>query len=364
MGRTADVVIVGGGVIGLTTAYELLRARARVIVLERGEPGRQASWAGAGILPPGNPERATNPYDQLRAQSVDRWPGLSNELRALTGINNGYFKCGGVEHVTPAYRPNTDLWRLEGIAFETVKAGSLTTGYFVPDMAQVRNPWHLRALTAAVVRLGGEIRPHWPVVGWERDGDAVTAARGAQGSVAAGEFLVCGGAWTDELLYPFGLHLGVRPVRGQMILYRAGEAAPACIHVWDKEYVVPRADGFVLVGSTEEDAGFAPQPTAEGIARLREFAAGVFPNVAASPIEATWAGLRPGSLDGWPSLGRVPGVRNLAVAAGHYRSGIGQSPATGLALARLLRGEEPALPLAPFRPGRPAAAAPGPAFRS
>jgi glycine oxidase len=355
MGRTADVVIVGGGVIGLTTAYELLRAGARVTVLERGEPGRAASWAGAGIIPPGNPRRATEPDDQLRAQSADRWPTLSAELREITGIDNGYQRCGGFEHVSP----NVERWRAEGIAFEPA-----AEGYFLPGMAQVRNPWHLRALAAAVVELGGQVRTQAPVIGFERTGEQVSAVAVAQESVPAGEFLVCGGAWTDELLAPFGVTLGVRPVRGQMILYEAGDRAPRHIHVWDKEYMVPRGDGLLLVGSTEEDAGFAAQTTHAGISRLRSFAARVFPKVATSPILQTWAGLRPGSIDGRPYLGRVSGLCNLWVAAGHFRSGIGLSPATGQIMAQLLLGIEPALPLAAFRPGRPAGLPGQPAFRS
>lgn len=355
MGRTADVVIVGGGVIGLTTAYELLRAGARVTLLERNVPGRAASWAGAGIIPPGNSHRATEPDDQLRAQSAERWPILTAQLRNITNIDNGYRRCGGYEHVSP----NAELWRAEGIPFERANPG-----YFLPGMAQVRNPWHLRALAAAVERLGGQIRSQTPVVGFEQSDERVTAVTTAQESLPADEFLVCGGAWTDELLAPFATPLGVRPVRGQMILYQASGRAPRHIHVWDKTYAVPRGDGLVLVGSTEEDAGFDARTTDAGISGLRSFAERVFPEVAASPILQTWAGLRPGSVDGRPYLGRIPGIRNLSVAAGHFRSGIGLSPATGQAMAQLLLGVEPVIPLAPFRPDRPPKPPGRPAFRS
>jgi glycine oxidase len=375
MPRTADVVIVGGGVIGLTTAYELARAGVRVIVLERGEPGREASWAGAGIIAPGNPEGASEPFERLRAWSAARFPSLSVELRELTGLDNGYRRCGGFEHVTPAGRPEVERWTAEGVAFEycppETLAGhepllppSLEGAYFLPGMAQVRNPWHLRALTAAAARLGVAIEACSAAGGWERGGERVVAVRAGQESFVAGEYLVCGGAWTDGLLAPFGVRLGVRPVRGQMVLYRAGDRSPRFIHLWDKEYVVPRGDGLALVGSTEEDAGFDKGTTAEAIAGLRGFAEARFPTLAGAVVEQTWAGLRPASPDGLPFLGRVPGVANLSVAAGHFRSGIQLSPATGRVMAELLRGVTPAVPLDPFRPGRPPAAPARPAFRS
>jgi glycine oxidase len=116
-----------------------------------------------------------------------------------------------------------------------------------------------------------------------------------------------------------------------------------------KRYLVPRADGRVLVGSTEEDAGFDRRTTAAAVAGLLQLAVELVPGLAAAHLERAWAGLRPGSPDGLPFLGAVPGTGNLFVAAGHFRSGIQLSPATGLVLKELIRGEKPTVPLEAFR---------------
>src|SRR5437773_11939939 len=121
-----DMLIAGGGVIGLTTAYVLAREGLSVTIVEQGEPGQEASWAGAGILPPGNPKHARTPFDQLRAHSVSLFPSLSAELRERTGIDNGYLRCGGLEVVNASEETADQEWRGEGIAFELLRAPALT----------------------------------------------------------------------------------------------------------------------------------------------------------------------------------------------------------------------------------------------
>src|SRR5438477_7814582 len=118
MPSSADVLIIGGGVIGLTTAYTLARAAARVAVLDRQDFGREASWAGAGIIPPGNPERASGPYDRLRALSSAMYPDLAAELRERTGIDPGFRRTGGLEFDDPAEPPDLAAWTAEGVAWE------------------------------------------------------------------------------------------------------------------------------------------------------------------------------------------------------------------------------------------------------
>ena len=198
------------------------------------------------------------------------------------------------------------------------------------------------------------------------DGSRVIAAVSESGSEwTAGRYLVASGAWSDRLLAQLGLRTGVHPVRGQMVLFRP--LAPLLQRVLgvEKRYLVPRADGRVLVGSTEEpEAGYEKRTTEAGIAGLTRFATGVVPALAGVPVEKTWAGLRPGSPDGLPFLGRVPGWDNAFVAAGHHRAGIQLSPATGRIMADVILGRLPTFPIEAFCPDRP----PGPpattAFRS
>jgi glycine oxidase len=359
MSEHPDIVILGGGVIGLTTAYFLSRERVRIEVLDKGDFGQEASWAGAGIIPPANPRHARTPFDLLRAHSSALYPGLSQELREQTGIDNGYLRCGGLE-VAAGGGDAEEEWRGEGVAVEVLAeqdarrlepalAPGLGTVYHLPDMAQVRNPRHLRALLAACAARGVRLRPGCPAHGFERQGSRITAALTGAGRLAAGRFVLAAGAWTDALLQPLGWRPGIRPVRGQIALLHTGTPLVRRVLMHGKRYLVPRPDGRVLAGSTEEDAGFDKRTTAAAVGELLAFAVSLVPGLADAHVERAWAGLRPGSPDGLPFLGPVPGLDNLFVAAGHFRSGIQLSPGTGQVMAQLLLGQPPAVPLDAFR---------------
>ena len=371
-----DVLIIGGGVIGLTSAYYLARDGVRVTVVDRGELGRAASWAGAGIIPPGNPDRALGSLDLLRAASSHMFPSLTQQLLDFTGISNGYRVCGGVELATGIDETILQAWRNEGIRFESMAgrdlrriepafAKSIDAVYFLPDMAQVRNPWHLRALIDACQRLGVTLRPNCPVVRLlpERAG-RVVGVETSREILSANRFLVAAGAWTDRLLEPLGRRVGVTPIRGQIVLFRPEQPVFGTILLDGLRYLVPRADGRVLAGSTEEDAGYVNRTTDAGIAELTAFARHLVPSLNRAPIETTWAGLRPSPADGLPTLGRHPDFHNLYIAAGHFRAGIQLSPATGLCMSQLLQDRPSAIPLDAFRPDRPVAPAPNSAFHS
>ena len=377
MGTHPDVLVIGGGVIGLTTAYYLAGEGASVTVVDRSAAGSEASWAGAGIIPPGNPDRAATPYDRLRAVSSEAFPAFAEELREQTGIDTGYRRCGGIEIFDHPASEVTVLWQAEGIEFIPVDPGQLRVlepraqvqeadVYHLPGMAQVRNPWHLRALKAACERRKVTIEADVPVVRLRTDGRRIISAQSEVGREwAAKDFLVASGAWSDRLLGALALRTGVHPVRGQMVLFQPAAPLLTRILCFEKRYLVPREDGRILVGSTEEpEAGFEKRTTVAGIDGLIRFATEVLPALAAAPVEKTWAGLRPGSPDGMPFLGRVPGWDNAFVAAGHHRAGIQLSPATGRLMADLILGRTPTLPLEPFRPDRPPAPPVPTAFRS
>jgi glycine oxidase len=366
-------LIVGGGVIGLTTAYYLARQGAAVAVLDQADLGRQASWAGAGIIPPGNPDHARSPFDRLRALSSRLYPTLSQELRERTGLDNGYAVSGGLE--LPDGDAPTEEWRSEGVPFEEVRGAALRRlapglapafdrAYFLPGMAQVRNPRHLKALIAFAEAEGVLLEPHLPARRLLLADGRVVGVETEQGRRDAGRVLLAAGAWTDALLAPVGVRLGVQPVRGQIALLQTDRPGARPILMQGKRYLVPRLDGRVLVGSTEEDAGFDARPTAAAIAGLLAFAAGLVPALAGAVVERCWAGLRPGSPDGLPFLGPVTGCAGLYVAAGHFRAGLQLSPGSGLVLAEMLLGRPTSLPLEAFRLDRPPGPAVQPAFRS
>ncbi len=357
MSSHPDVLIVGGGVIGLTTALFLAGEGCRVAVVDRGDLGMEASWAGAGIIPPGNPAKATNAYDWLRGSSSRSFAAFSRELVELTGIDNGYRVSGGVEYLSDNAEEMLAAWRAEEVPFELIQpAGyhSELAAYLLPGMAQVRNPWHIRALVAACERHGVSMRTHTVVEELERDGNAVTGVRLASGEcLVAGRYLIAAGAWSERLLLPFGIRTGIHPVRGQIVLLKTETRQFRRILLAGKNYLVPRDDGHILVGSTEEpEAGFVKANTTEAVEALLDFAVSLAPALQGATIVKTWSGLRPGSLDGLPSLGRVGGLANLYLAAGHFRAGIQLSPATARVMADLLLDRPTSIALDDFRPGR------------
>ncbi len=351
-----DILIIGGGVIGLTTAYFLSREGRRVQVVDRGSLGAEASWAGAGIIPPGNPSHALTAYDELRAVSSRMFPKLTEELRERTGIDNGYRVCGGIEILGRDEEETVAAWRDEQVPFQQIQpySDSGETAYLLPGMAQVRNPWHLRALITACTPLGVQFQTDATVAQFELERNKIMAARLSTGErIVAGQYLIAAGAWSEALLGPLGLQSGIHPVLGQMVLMKTAIPILRRILLAGKRYIVPREDGHVLIGSTEEpEAGFRKETTTEAIEDLIEFGISLAPALVDAALLNTWAGLRPGSLDGLPSIGLVGHFDNLFLASGHFRAGIQLSPATAQVLCDLLAGRASSISLEDFRPGR------------
>lgn len=345
MSKHPDVLVIGGGVIGLTTAYYLAERGASVAVVDKGDLGREASWAGAGILTPTKVRPAMPPLEHLKALGTEMYPVLSARLKELTKIDNGYMVSGGLEVIEGG--AETDEWRAEGVEYEELTypelprrfpmlAPTFKRAFFLPGMAQVRNPRHLQALTAACALRKVTLTPQCLVQRLLRESSRIVAVETPQGRLAAGRFLIAGGAWSAALLEPLGWRPGIRPIRGQIALLHPDSSPISSLILCGKRYMVPRLDGRILVGSTEEDVGFDTRTTATAIADLIEFSHNLIPSLSAAPLEKSWAGLRPGNADGLPYLGAVPGCDNLFVAAGHFRSGIQSAPATGMLLANLL----------------------------
>lgn len=362
----SDVVVIGGGVIGLTLAYELAGRGVAVTVLDQGPMGQESSWAGAGILPPGNPARATTPEAKLRAHSHVLWPRLAEQLRNETGIDNGFRRCGGIEVRLAGHAKQLDdeieYWQSEGVEVERLDERvfeyeprlnrDLVAAYRLSQMGQVRNPRHLKALHAGCLARGVTLRPGCPVHSFERlsSGSRVLAAQTPDGELFARQFVVASGAWSGRFLGELGCRTAdVRPLRGQMVLLTS--LPPLIRHVVNvgSRYLVPRDDGRILIGSTEEAVGFDKRNTADAVGDLIAFGRQVVPELASATFERAWAGLRPQSRDGLPYLGQVPGSGNLFIAAGHFRSGLQLSPITATVMTQLLLGEPTTVDLHPFR---------------
>ena len=201
-------------------------------------------------------------------------------------------------------------------------------------------------------RRGVEFLEQAPVTDFVVHGDEWRAAVVGGREYSADRFCVTAGAWTGKLLERAGVSVGVLPIRGQMALWKATPGLLRHIINEGPRYIVPRLDGHILAGSTEEEAGFDKRTTDEGVRGLVEFAHQYVPALRSLPLARSWAGLRPGVYDGLPFLGEIPGFRNAFLAAGHFRSGLYLSPGTAVSLAACIAGERPPIDLSPFRVSR------------
>lgn len=355
----ADVIVVGGGVIGLSIAYELAGRRVSVQLLEQGAIGREASWAGAGMLPPGNLEFARTAEARLRGASHALWPEWSQRLRDETGVDNGYVRCGGIhvfaESELPALAEASTTWRAENIALRILTcdelrsqaaflSDSIVQAVHLPEMGQVRNPRHVKALAAGCSQRGVELLPGHPVVAVNRVQDRVVSVSTPGGEFLAGEFVFASGAWSAPLLRQAGVSLAVEPVRGQMVLLDHNPLPFRWIIERGKRYLVPRPDGKILIGSTEERVGFQKENTAQAIAGLLQFGTDLVPALRSARFEQAWSGLRPFLAGELPYLGRIDGLQNACVAAGHFRAGLQLSLITAVLIRQIIIGEEVLLP--------------------
>ena len=215
-------------------------------------------------------------------------------------------------------------------------------------MAQVRNPRHLRALQAACESLGVQIEENTEVADFITSDGRVTEVQTSGGSFVSNSVCICSGAWTSQLLQGTRFAFPIQPVRGQMVMLKCNPLPFDHIIQMGPRYLVPRSDGRALIGSTEEWVGFEKRTTAGAVAGLIDFATSVIPDLADATIERTWAGLRPGSPDGVPFIGLVPGLENMFVAAGHFRNGLQNSPGTARFLRQLVLDQTPSLNPADF----------------
>ncbi|HKJ08222.1 MAG TPA: glycine oxidase ThiO [Gammaproteobacteria bacterium] len=354
-----DCLVVGGGLIGMLTARELQSAGLTVRVLDRQSAGREASWAGGGILSPLYPWRYTDPVTELAAWGQEYYPRLAQELAAETGIDpewveSGLLVLGGEEQVqarTWAQHHGVRLELLDEPGIRRTEPALVETeqaALWLPDVAQIRNPRLMKALHRSLELRGVVVQEDAEVHSVvERDGQVVGVRTGAC-LLEAERVVVAGGAWTGDLLADLGVPVAVRPVRGQMILFHARPGLVNHIVLSRDRYLIPRRDGRILMGSTVEETGFDKSTTAAARKDLFRAAVQLVPELADYSIERHWAGLRPGTPDGVPYIGEHPRMPGLYVNAGHFRNGVVLGPASARLLADLLLERPPALDPAPF----------------
>ena len=371
-------VILGGGVVGLSIAYELSTRGQHVAVIDANDFASQASWAGAGMLPPSNRETAVHPFEHLEALSNQVHREWAERLLRETNIDNGYRECGGLY----VARSNGEIASLTGAILEwndrlidnqridpeklldrfpmlaqLFRDTSVGMAVFVSQAAQFHNPRHAQALLAACKQNGVRLLPNRHDFQIDVAEQKICSVRTDQEVINGAQFVFAAGPWTEGLLKQFDVSLPMQPVRGQLALYRLNEDSKAN---WSdaplinegSRYLVPRSDGHVLAGATVEEVGFDCHTTEDEIADLRAWAESIADDLGADNYVRSWAGLRPGTYDGFPYLGRLASFNNAIIATGHFKAGLQTSAGTAKVIADLVQHKTPEIDLTPFSPNR------------
>ncbi|NEP02253.1 MAG: glycine oxidase ThiO [Symploca sp. SIO2E9] len=349
MKATSDILIIGGGVIGMAIAVELRLRQLSVTVVSR-DSQQASSLAAAGMLAP-QAEAISNPAMlELCLRSRTLYPQWCAKLEQLTGVATGYWPCGVIAPVytgpetadnTQSETDPTALW-LDQDALHLYQAGlsrELVGGWWYPEDAQVDNRALARALRLAAQELGVNIREGVEIEAIEQQNRLVCGLITSIGKLQADHYLLAGGAWSSQLL-----PLAVRPKKGQMLSVQMPVNKPQPLPLvriiyGEETYLVPRRDGRILVGATNEDIGWEQHNTPAGIHSLLGRAIRLYPQLQDWQIQDCWWGFRPTTPDELPIIGIGP-CPNLTIATGHYRNGILLAPITAMLLADLIKEQK------------------------
>ena len=367
---TYDVVVVGGGVVGLCCAWRLAQGGAEVVVLDRAEPPAGATRVAAGMLAPigelafGEPELL-----RMTVAAAERYPEFVAELEAASELSSGYVRHGAL-HIAldrdeaAELRRVHDLQRSLGLGAEWLPprrcrelepglTPSFNGGVHAPEEAAIDPRRMTAALVVALAEAGVEVRSNVDVVASLSAGDRLEGVRTGSGEeLRAGRVVLATGAWSGaEGWLPEEARPPVRPVKGQILELRSPDGEPPCERILASErvYLVPRPDGRLIVGATTEERGFDATVTAGGVHELLREAYRLLPDVAEMELVEAMAGMRPGTPDNLPLIGHGE-LEGLVLACGHYRNGILLAPITGEAIAGIVAGEPLPEPLAAAAP--------------
>lgn len=365
------VVIIGGGIVGLSLGWQLLRRGRSVTIFERSRAGRAASWVAGGMLAPDS-EVGFEEDDFLRLahESMRQYPGFLDELEEDTGRRIGCddrgtlfigFDRDDTERLRRLYDFRRELrlpvqWldREEAREMEPLLSPRIASAMWLRDDHQINNQTLVEALAEAFAKRGGELREDTPVAGVEVADDGARGIVAADGATyEASAIVLAAGCWSRDIEgIPDALLPPVRPVKGQIVVMRSNHDVKLSYVIRAPDvYVIPKDDGRLLIGASQEEMGFDTTPTAGEVMRLLERGWEAVPAIYDLELRAIDVGLRPGSRDHQPIVGSTP-IEGLYYATGHFRHGILLAPATAYGLAALITGGEASKLLAPFAPAR------------
>ena len=336
-----DHIVVGGGIMGLMTAYYLQRAGDKVALIERGRLAHESSWAGGGILSPLYPWRYHDAISRLCFWSQQHYPALISELEAETGVDPNHLVNGLLILDTDeqqlarqwAEKFDVDLQIIDHATARQLdpELAEQVIGdhaIWMPQIGQVRNPRLSKALVTYLKQHNVTILEQTEVNQILIDNNCATGVATTEYNLHADSITIACGAWSGLLVQELGISLDIKPVLGQMLLLHAKPGLIKRITLSEDRYVIPRRDGRTLVGSTLEHTGFDKRLTEEAKQSLLNSATTLYPALKLCPVEKHWCGLRPGTDRDTPIISAHPTIKNLFINAGHFRNGVVSAPAS------------------------------------
>ena len=355
-----DIIIIGGGLIGMMTARELHQAGADVLLLERGQLGGESTWAGGGILSPLYPWRYSDAVNALAKQSQQVYQQVAEELLDETGIDPEYINSGLLvldqdeldQAKVWAVRWRMQLQKLSSTTeirqCEPALSTQYDVGMWLPEICQMRNPRLVKALRASLDHRKIPYIEHAEVQQLLMNNQRVAGVKTSGKEYRADKLVVAGGAWSARIISENIQPPQIEPVKGQMIIFKAEHGLLNRIVLSNGRYLIPRKDGRILAGSTLEFTEFNKQTTVEARDELMAAAIGLVPALNEYPVEHHWAGLRPGSPQGVPYICEHPEMNGLFINSGHYRNGVILGAASCQLLTDIIMRRAPVIDPAPY----------------
>ena len=350
---TIDCVIIGGGVIGMMTAWELEKAGLKVQLIDKGQVGQESSWAGGGILSPLYPWDAAEEIWPLITHSQKTYPGLCEALKDQTGINPQLIQSGllNLEQIestklnrwvekTGAIYNKLDakqVAEIEPMLNHLALDQTFESAIWLPEVAQVRNPRLLKALKKSLLLHKVQITEGVEVTSINQSKGRVESVETSAGQISCQFVVVAAGAWSGKFLKDKST---IEPVRGQMLRVEVPAGSLARILLKDDTYLIPRQCGHILIGSTLEYVGFDKSVTKDVAEKLYAKAIKLLPSLSAFPVSQQWAGLRPGTDQGIPVIEESKEIEGLFINSGHFRNGVALAPASSEIIVNKILNQE------------------------
>jgi len=335
-----DFIVVGGGVVGMSTARELAKAKLKVALIDKGELGQESSWAAGGILSSMRPWAESHASMMLSEKARQDFPDFVDELLSATGIDSEY-RCNGLVMYGETDVVNTRDWANENkIIVEDIPADLnnelhlKNDALFLPKIAQIRPPYLIKALKQDLINRDVTILENSEVKAVTFSDNKFDAVKTDTNSLSAEGVIIASGAWSSHLCQYSGINLSemIKPICGQMLCLQFDSKLPKPIILDGPHYLISRSDGHLLIGSSMEDTGFQKDTNNETKEALLNWARSIWQDIDDGKLVKHWAGLRPSNSAGRPFIGKIKGLEGVYINSGHFRKGILQSPSSAALL--------------------------------